>query len=230
MKLSEVLKIAKNECGYLEKASNKDLDDPKANPGKGNFTKYARDLAAAGYYNGNKNGYDWCDVFVDWVFWQACGRDKAAAEEATCQIGAYALYGAGVKWSKDGFLSVGRLDQTPKVGDQFFIYNNITEYWEHTGIVTEVGSDYFRTIEGNTDNQVMPRYRSLSMATRNYYFGHPYYEVDYVDCSQWAKESCEWAVLESLFIGDDTGDYQWREPITREQVAVVLKRFHDKYL
>ena len=53
----QVITIALAEVGYREKASNAALDDPAANAGSGTWTKYARDLAAAGYYNGNKNGY-----------------------------------------------------------------------------------------------------------------------------------------------------------------------------
>lgn len=52
-----VLDIALAEKGYHEKASNSQLDDKTANSGNKNYTKYARDLFAAGYYNGNKNGY-----------------------------------------------------------------------------------------------------------------------------------------------------------------------------
>ena len=69
----EVITIALAEVGYREKASNASLDAPQANAGSGNWTKFARDLAAAGYYNGNKNGYAWCDVFVDWCFYKAFG-------------------------------------------------------------------------------------------------------------------------------------------------------------
>ena len=36
--------IALAEVGYLEKASNEQLDDKTANAGKKNFTKYARDM------------------------------------------------------------------------------------------------------------------------------------------------------------------------------------------
>ena len=56
-KASEIVAIALGQLGYKEKASNKNLDDPAANAGSANWTKYARDLAEAGYYNGNKNGY-----------------------------------------------------------------------------------------------------------------------------------------------------------------------------
>ena len=72
-KPSDIVTIALAEVGYREKASNANLDDKTANSGAANWTKYARDLAAAGYYNGNKNGYAWCDVFVDWCFFKAYG-------------------------------------------------------------------------------------------------------------------------------------------------------------
>lgn len=60
-----LLAIAAAEVGYHEKASNANLDSKTGNAGSANFTKYSRDLAAAGYYNGNKQGVAWCDVFVD---------------------------------------------------------------------------------------------------------------------------------------------------------------------
>ena len=50
-----VINIALKEDGYLEKASNKSLDSKKANAGRANYTKYARDLdAIPGFYNGVK--------------------------------------------------------------------------------------------------------------------------------------------------------------------------------
>ena len=64
-KPADIVAIALAEVGYREKATNSMLNDKTANSGSNNWTKYARDLAAAGYYNGNKNGYAWCDCFVD---------------------------------------------------------------------------------------------------------------------------------------------------------------------
>lgn len=59
--VERLLATARSEVGYLEKASNSNLDDKTANAGRGNWTKYARDLNELGdFYNGNKNGYDWC--------------------------------------------------------------------------------------------------------------------------------------------------------------------------
>lgn len=43
---SKVIKIAREELGYLEKASNAQLDSKTANAGDKNFTKYARDIDA----------------------------------------------------------------------------------------------------------------------------------------------------------------------------------------
>lgn len=142
---SELIKIAEAEVGYLEKKSNSNLDSKTANAGYNNYTKYARDLYNAGYYNGNKNGYAWCDVFVDWCFWQLCGKDTKKAEHMICQTGDL---GAGCGWSGDYYRNAGRFHSSPKVGDQIFFGEYGNEY--HTGIVYKVDSSYVYTIEGNT--------------------------------------------------------------------------------
>lgn len=43
----------------------------------------------------------------------------------------------------------------------------------------------------------------------------------------WAKEGVEWAIAKGLLKGDNYGDLQLREPITREQFCVILKRYDD---
>ena len=76
--LEVVISLAISEEGYLEKKSNKDLDDKVKNAGSNNYTKYARDLDKLGdFYNGKKQGYPWCDVFVDWLFVKCFGEDRA---------------------------------------------------------------------------------------------------------------------------------------------------------
>lgn len=42
--------------------------------------------------------------------------------------------------------------------------------------------------------------------------------------SPWAQEAAIWAVRNKLFQGGGTDDFRWHEPITREELAVVLKR------
>ena len=166
---SRVIAIATAEIGYKEKATNASLDSPTANAGSGNWTKYARDLAAAGYYNGNKNGYEWCDVFVDWCFYKACGS-KAEAQYVQCQTGPL---GAAVNYSADYYRAQGRYDRTPRPGDQVFFQQN--GKLVHTGIVTKVTAEQITTVEGNASNEVRRRTYGRSDSYIAGY-GHPRYE------------------------------------------------------
>lgn len=60
----DVAQIALTQVGYLEKATNSQLDHKTANAGTGNYTKYTRDT-------GNGNGIAWCAVFVAWCAQEA---------------------------------------------------------------------------------------------------------------------------------------------------------------
>lgn len=145
---AKVIAIAEAEVGYLEKASNKNLDDKTANAGSANYTKYARDLdAIQGFYNFAKNGYAWCDIFVDWCFVQAFG-----AEEAVKLLGQPEnSYGAGCLFSSRYYKKMGQLHTAdPKPGDQIFFWNAAKDDVAHTGLVYKVDETYVYTIEGNT--------------------------------------------------------------------------------
>ena len=166
-KPSDIVNIAIAELGYKEKASNASLDEKTANAGSANWTKYARDLAAAGYYNGNKNGFAWCDVFVDWCFFKAYGAVEG--QRIQCQTGPL---GAGCIYSAQYYRQKGRYDKTPKVGDQVFFQSG--GEIGHTGIVVEVTDSTIVTVEGNASNQVKKNTYNRS----NSYiagYGHPLY-------------------------------------------------------
>lgn len=143
--VDKLIEIANNEVGYLEKKSNSNLDSKTANAGYNNYTKYARDLFAAGYYNGNKNGYAWCDCFTDWLFYILCNKDAKKAQQMICQTG---NLGAGCTYSAQYYRNAGRFYSTPQVGDQIFFGVKGDEY--HTGIVYKVDASKVYTIEGNT--------------------------------------------------------------------------------
>lgn len=145
---SALIKIAEAEVGYLEKKSNSNLDSHTANAGYNNYTKYARDLHEAGYYNGNKNGYAWCDVFVDWLFYQLCGKDAKKAQDMICQTGDL---GAGCTYSLRYFKNAKRFYATPEPGDQIFFGSESNS--SHTGIVYKVDANKVYTIEGNTSGE-----------------------------------------------------------------------------
>lgn len=42
--------------------------------------------------------------------------------------------------------------------------------------------------------------------------------------SPWAREACQWAVDEGLFIGDESKDFHWHDPVSRQELALVLQR------
>lgn len=44
------------------------------------------------------------------------------------------------------------------------------------------------------------------------------------DPSPWAQEATGWAKQEGLFLSDGDGNYRWKAPITREELAIVLYR------
>ena len=162
-----LIQIALAEVGYREKASNASLDDPLANAGSGNWTKYARDLYAAGYYNGSKNGYAWCECFVDWCFFKAFGPDGQRIQCQTGDLGAACIY------SMQYYRQQGRCDQNPKAGDQVFFYAGGTV--GHTGVVVEVSESSITVVEGNSSDRVQKlSYPRSSGSIAGY--GHPWYE------------------------------------------------------
>lgn len=144
----KLIKIALDEVGYLEKNSNSQLDNKTTNAGYNNWTKYARDLHNAGYYNGNKNGYAWCDCFHDWCHYIAAGKNAKEAQQVICQTG---NLGAGCVYSAQYYRNAGRFHSAPQVGDQIFFGVKGDEY--HTGIVYKVDALKVYTIEGNTSGE-----------------------------------------------------------------------------
>ena len=178
--VKQILKLAEAEVGYLEKASNSNLDSKTANAGHNNYTKYARDLDNAGYY-GFGNPYPWCDAFVDWLTYMLCDKDKAKAIHVSCQSGnGTALCSA----SMNGYKSAGRFYKSPEPGDQIFFYESDLVGIAHTGIVYQVDSKNVYTIEGNTssaagvvDNGGCVAKKSYSLSSsRIAGYGRPRYE------------------------------------------------------
>lgn len=124
--VNKVVELAKSEIGYKASYDKK--------------TKYAEYLdGVKDYYNGPKNGFDWCDVFVDYLFAKCFGPE----------IGRRMIYqplrsaGAGVGFSMDYYKNSGAFRQLPEIGSQIFFGTY------HTGIVIEIDGDQIITVEGN---------------------------------------------------------------------------------
>ena len=153
MTASELISVAQCWVGYCGKTKNIDLDDPTALPG-GLYTCFARDLWMNGnsehYYNGNKNGFSYCCVFVDAMFYYTAGRNKDAA----VTVKPTGPLGAGVKWSK-GYMQ-DLIVEDPRPGDIVFFRSS--GELTHTGIVIDVTDTTVSTIEGNING---PRYNHV---------------------------------------------------------------------
>lgn len=172
---SKLIEIAKAEIGYHEKASNANLDSKTANSGSKNFTKYGRDLFKAGFFNGNKNGFDWCAQFPTWCVWKLTDEDRKKAESILCVAGTLS---AGCGFAMNYYKKAGRFDKNPKVGDQiFFKYTNDNSTADHTGIVVRVTDKLVETIEGNSGNEVKRKAYQRNDKTIIGY-GHPRYDAE----------------------------------------------------
>lgn len=156
--IKRVLAIARKEIGYHEKNSASGLDDPQANAGSGNWTKYARDLdRIPNFYNGPKQGFAWCDVFVDWCFVAAFGPD-VGRKMIFQPLGSA---GAGCSFSLSYYQQAGHFHPgNPAPGDQIF-YTYAQGEVSHTGIVEKVDGGSVTAIEGNTSDGVGRRSYSL---------------------------------------------------------------------
>ena len=164
----QVLDLAAKYIGYKEKASNKDLYSFEANAGKGNYTMFQAELAKAGFWNNNKQGYEWCTSFAAWCFWRLCGDE---AKQILCLTGDY---GASCTAWAGYYKAAGRLFSKPKVGDQYFQRGSDGKPC-HTGLVESVSGNAFTTIEGNAGNMVKRVNRRLDSTV--YGFGRPYYSI-----------------------------------------------------
>ena len=141
---SRLIAIARAEVGYMEKETRAQLDSKTANVGDENYTKYARDLdKITGFYNGAKQGFSWCDVFVDWCFVHAFGAAKAK------ELLNHRECGAGCYYSMKYYREAGQLFNSPAVGDQIF-FQNASGGIVHTGIVYALDDKRVYTVEGNT--------------------------------------------------------------------------------
>lgn len=218
---AKVIAVALDEVGYLEKETNSNLDDDTANAGDANYTKFARDLDNLGFYNGKKNGYAWCDVFVDWCFVTAYGM--AAALALTFQpTKAANNCGAGCKYSRQYYQNNGRLFDTPQPGDQIFFYSSDKTTISHTGLVYAVDKTYVYTVEGNTSSASGVVANGGAVNKKKYKltydrlagYGRPAYDVEYkadsTPVTKYTLGSRTLKVTSPCMKGDDVTELQTR--------------------
>lgn len=129
--INALIAVAKNEIGYLEKATNAQLDSKTANAGYNNYTKYWRDIYPA------YQGQPWCACQISWDMMTAFGLETA---KKLLRHWPYVYCPT--------MANLFTLYANPQVGDiVIFKHNN---RFAHTGLVIKVQGDQFWTIEGNT--------------------------------------------------------------------------------
>ena len=142
--IDKLIRVAEAQIGYLEKRSNKDLDDKTKNAGDKNYTKYNRDLlewTGVGSINAQ-----WCQAFVDWCFIEAFG--KADAKKLIYVWTNYTPTGSDAFKKRGRYIK--RENGTPKRGDVIYFYSSAKGRIGHVGIVIKVEGKKVYTIEGNT--------------------------------------------------------------------------------
>ena len=140
--VDKVLDLAESYVGYIEKASDKDLESKTANAGNANYTIFAKKYAEYGF--GNYQGQPWCAVAVTVIFYEALGYDRASK---ILKPYSYCPYGVS-DWKR-----IGRWHErggyTPRPGDIIFFGTGGVS--THTGIVRSSGGRVY-TYEGNTSD------------------------------------------------------------------------------
>lgn len=201
--ITRILDVAKGEIGVVENGTNK--------------VKYNDE-----YYGRAGCNYAWCVVFVWWVFKHA---------------GMSGLFCAGTKmnqctrvmqYAKDsGCFVTG--DYRP--GDLLLFDWNGDGIPQHIGICLEKPEgNNVKTIEGNTSKPgggvdgVWEKTRKLSTVVGAY---RPTYPVDEEQPHVWARDACEWAKEKGIITGYGDGVYGWGSYVTREEMAVMLRRLYE---
>lgn len=170
--IKKVLDVAKSYIGYLEKASKENLDDPKANIGSGNYTKFARDFFP------ELQGLEWCCMFVYSCFAYAFGGIMAQNILSGCKTAKCSVL-------QEAMLKNNKIVKSPEKGDLVFFKNNLGNI-SHIGIVSNVNGNRIETIEGNTSvgnnvviasgGGVYQKYYDISN-TKIHSFGKPSWEL-----------------------------------------------------
>ena len=155
---NKVIQLAESQIGYKETGKN--------------ITKYAQDFDTLypDFYNTKKQGADWCDMFVDWLFVTAFGEENA--KKMLYQPSKSA--GAGCKYSAQYYKNNNAFYKTPELGDQIFFY--VGGEINHTGIVVSITNEQVITIEGNCSNQVKKQYHKKN-ASNIAGYGRPNWSV-----------------------------------------------------
>lgn len=144
--------------------------------GKGKRNKFAAyiDSHYPTFYNGKKQGVDYCDIFVDYcVLYNA--QSASDAEYVLCQPAKSC--GAGCRWSYLYYKQKHRNTSIPHYGDQVFFSTGGIDGIYHTGIVYKVDNKYIWYVAANEGggNGEVKKHKLLRTNKKIFAYGRPRY-------------------------------------------------------
>lgn len=143
--LRGLLDRLEDQIGYIEKASNYDLDSKTGNKGTANYTKYARDINNRGLMG--CQAQPWCSTMQMDQIMDEFGTDKGLE---LVHMNRNNYVGYSVFSTRDKFPGTKRV-KNPQVGDL------VVFTFSHIGMVVKVSGDVIWTIEGNTSAKTYER-------------------------------------------------------------------------
>lgn len=206
--VNDVLSIAYGQIGY------------KAQIGK--INKYAEALDKTDAYNTKKNGYDWCDVFVDWCFYSAYGLETMQQLLYQPKNGC----GAGCEFSAKYFKDNNAFYKEPQIGDQIFFDWNNDGKADHTGIVYSIetrsnNQKFVVTVEGNT-NATGESYQNGEVCKKTYsYYSSSIYGYGRPNFVSVKLSTQTKTTGYNLSVGTVTNAYMWNYFIAKGYSAYI---------
>lgn len=236
--LSDFIKTALGEVGYLEKASNSYLDDKTKNAGSANYTKYGK------WYGVGYNPSAWCAEFVSWCGYKA-GASAFIPKHASCSVGIATWKERGQWHPRKGY--------TPVPGDVVY-FGDKNGAPQHVEIVIWATADRIVTVGGNTSSGNTVIANGGAVAVKDYDinysrilgYGHPDWPEEreeakdveryqkIADMPLWAQphavELCKAGALQGSGEVFDENGYPADLDISYEtlRTIIILKRYIDK--
>lgn len=201
--IDDFIAIARKEIGYKEIGTN--------------LTKYNDWADTHSIWFTKVQGMAWCATFVAWCI--------SELQDYLWPDGTFCLDNKCC-WSDhwmDNFKKEGRLYSAPQIGSLAFKNG-------HIGIVEMVNPEAMlvTVIEGNSHNSVE---RNTYPWTYWLGFGYPNWNNLYIPSSAKteATSAKQFVINQGIYIGKEDGDMHWRDNLTREEMAIVLYRYWNKF-
>lgn len=222
MSLSKTVEIAVLELGVTE-------SPPGSNCVKYNDAYYGKTVSGS--------AYPWCVTFLWWVFQEAKERMAFFGGGRTASCGTL------LRWYREQGLTVPI--QQARKGD-IAIYNfSGTQEPQHCGLITDVKMAIttiasLTSIEGNTTTSGGSEDNGGVVAEKTRYTRNivgvcrPQYKEEEKPADditgRWSEADIRWCIANGLMEGYPDGSWKPKQAVTREELAVVLHRYHRRFM